>query len=105
MSQLKNIIESQVDKLETITNGLKKIINCIENGNEVYNIDTLKALEKINSKINKIENNFEIIQYNFDLALIDKDDNLERIKNYEIDQKVLKTFAPYMIYLRLILEK
>ena len=106
MSQLKNIIESQVDKLENITKGLKEIIKYIENNqSEVYNLDTLQSFEKINSNINKIENNFEIVQYNFDLALIEKkDENLERIKNYEIDHKVLKTFTPYMIYLRLILE-
>ena len=59
MSQLKNIIESQVDKLENITKGLKEIIKYIENNqSEVYNLDTLQSFEKINSNINKIENNF-----------------------------------------------
>jgi hypothetical protein len=106
MSQLKDIIETQVDNLENITKGLKEIIKYIENNKtEVYNLDTLQSIEKINSNINKIESNFEIIQHNFDLALIEKKNkNLERIKNYKIDKQVLKTFTPYMIYLRLILE-
>ena len=105
MSNIKQVIISQKEKLEATLEYYKKLIDNFEKSQEVYNQEVLESIETNDNYINEINRNFEIIQYNFDLSIVDKDIlDKKRIENYEIEQKIIKLFTPYMIYLRLIMK-
>ncbi|VVU95099.1 hypothetical protein CPAV1605_824 [seawater metagenome] len=105
MSKLKDIIIYQRERMEELIKELKNIEDQIEDSNiEIYNYDSLTALEKIKQKIDKLENHISKFQYSQDKHFPRNPIINNRIKNYEIDDVVLKTFTPYMIYLRLLLD-
>lgn len=105
MSNIRDIISKQQEKLNQMSNYYQQLINNFDRGEDVYNESVLSALENNDSYLDELSNNIEKIQYNFDLNIIDKSDiELKRIENYQIQQKILKLFMPYMIYMRLILK-
>lgn len=105
MSNIRDIIIKQKEKLEKILNYYQQIIDNFERGNDVYNEEVLSALESNDNFLDEYSNNIEKIQHNFDLNIIDKTDiELKRIENYQIQQKIFKLFMPYMIYMRLMLK-
>ena len=105
MSNIRDIIIKQKEKLEKILNYYQQIIDNFERGNDVYNEEVLSALESNDNFLDEYSNNIEKIQHNFDLNIIDKTDiELKRIENYQIQQKIFKHFMPYMIYMRLMLK-
>ena len=105
MTNIKDIIINQKEKMESILEYYDTILNNNENI-DVYNMEVLTALEKINNNYDEIQKNFDLIQYQYDIKIKNKTDLMkDRIKNYEIDKKVLDVFGPYMIYYKLILDK
>ena len=105
MSTIKDIIISQRNKLNESLKYYDELISNFDKCSDVYNEDLLDTIEKTHCHIDEINSNFEKIQYNFDLTIINKDlIEKKRIENYEIQQKIFKLFTPYMIYLRLLLK-
>lgn len=105
MSNIKKIIISQKERLEETLEYYNKLVESFDRNSEVYNQEVLESLEINDNYINQINCNFDKIQYHFDLSIIDKDIlDKKRIENYEIEQKILKLFSPYMIYLRLMMK-
>ena len=106
MTTIKDLIILQKKKLENSLNYYQELIDNFEKCDQVYNQELLQAVEDTDICIDKINENFDKIQYNFDLTIMDKNlVELKRIKNYQAQQKVFKLFAPYMIYMRLMLGK
>ena len=105
MSNIRDIIISQKEKIENVSKYYQQIIANFDRGEDVYNESILSALESNDNFLDEITNNIEKIQYNFDLNIIEKSEiELKRIENYQIQQKIFKIFMPYMIYMRLILK-
>ena len=106
MTTIKDIIISQKQKLETSLSYYQELIDNFDRCDQVYNQEILQSIEDSDTYIDKINENFEKIQYNFDLTIMDKNlTELKRIQNYQNEQKIIKLFAPYMIYMRLMLGK
>jgi len=105
MSNIRDIIINQQEKLEQMSKYYQQIIDNFDRGEDVYNESVLSALENNDNYLDELSNNIEKIQHNFDLNIINKSDlELKRIENYQIQQKILKLFMPYMIYMRLMLK-
>ena len=105
MSNIREIIINQKEKIDVILNYYQELIDNFDRGEDVYNEDVLTCIETNDTFLDDITSNVEKIQYNFDLNIIDKSEiELKRIENYEIQKKIFKLFMPYMIYMRLMLK-
>jgi len=105
MSNIKEIIIFQKKRLEESLEYYKELIDNFDNSANIYNQELLESIEKNDNLINEININFDIIQYHFDLSIIDKNSiEKKRIENYQIQEKILKLFTPYMIYMRLMMK-
>lgn len=105
MSNIREIIIKQHEKILRVSKYYKEIIDNFGRGDDVYNENILTSLETNDNYLDEMISNIEKIQYDFDLELINKTDiELKRIENYQIQQKIFKLFMPYMIYMRLMLK-
>ena len=100
------LLTKLIDNLETSINNLKKIINVEYKKNKDLQIDELNLLSNISTNIHRINDETE------ELLLISLDksndcktaDEISKIREMKINNKVQKILMPYMIYLKTILE-
>ena len=98
----KIILEKQLYEMNELMTRMKKIYNEQEDVN--LDVDNLESIHKINNYIEKIDLNLDKI----DIIDLESKNYLEktekmRLKKYKIDQKIEKTFLPYMLMSRMTL--
>jgi len=93
-----------LEKLETLNNSLEKyrinkekLLSTTINNNSNKN-DIMNKLDNIINKMYEINDDIEHLQYNIDMGEINKSEEIiNRIKYYELDNKMLNTFLPLML--------
>ena len=103
MSELNSVFITLEEKIQNSQNFLKKIKNNYDNKIEFSN---LKLLSEISSNINLLEMQLDEL-YHFMLETNQSQitaEELNKIKNYKINNKVQEKIMPYMMLLKLLFE-
>lgn len=83
-----------------LLNSIKSL--SIENKNEIDYLN--QKIDNITNKLQDVTNDIDDFQYIIDKNEINFNQNTEnRIKDYEINNKVYQTFAPYMLMYSILL--
>lgn len=103
---MSNDLNKLFDKLKKKNNEITLILNDIISLDIKLNADQIGILNNISNNINNTFIDLEKIYY----QLLDKNDMIdniikaEKIKEIKIQEKIDKTFLPYIILMRMLLE-